>query len=86
MHLHYVENHSENKDQEIHGMKLSINAVETCNDFPLCMSMYKIQDTMQNDGPLQVLRLCHKCLATDKSRVGTRHSTILKIPSSPGSY
>ena len=47
---------AENKDEEITGMKLSIDTVSTTTDIPTCMSVNNIQEVTQNDTHLQDLK------------------------------
>ena len=42
-------NNNEGKDEEILGMSLIINAVETCTDIPKCMMAEEIRQPMQDD-------------------------------------
>ena len=46
----------QNKDEEIAGMNLSTDAVNTMTDIPACISIQDIQEATQNDIHLQALR------------------------------
>ena len=49
------QNHVENKDKEIRGMKLSINAITIVRNVPFCISICDVQEGMHNDFYLQKL-------------------------------
>ena len=39
----FRQNHNENKDTEIPGLQLSINAIQTATNIPECMIMSELQ-------------------------------------------
>ena len=49
-------NHKENKDAEIPGMQLNIDAIETMTDIPDCMTMQQLQQATSKDDHLQQLK------------------------------
>ena len=48
-------NHREGKDEEITGVILSINVIETCTDIPECIMTEDIRHAAQRDGHLNEL-------------------------------
>ena len=46
-------NHKENKDTEIHGMQVNMNAIWTTNNILECMTMHELQQTVYQDDHLQ---------------------------------
>ena len=51
-----MQNHCENKDEEIPSMNLCIDAKEACTNIPECMLTKEIQDTKQDEEHLLVLK------------------------------
>ena len=49
-------NHRENKDNEIQGMDIGIDALQIMTDVPDCMSILQIQQATTQDGHLQQLK------------------------------
>ena len=39
----FIQNHKENKDAEIHGMQLNINAIQTTTNILDCMTTQELQ-------------------------------------------
>ena len=50
--------HTEGKEEEIIGMNLDINAVQTCTHIPECMMVEEIGHAMQVDEHLNALTAC----------------------------
>ena len=50
------QNHKENKDAEIPGMQLNINAIQTSTNISDCMKIHKLQQTTSQDEHLQSLK------------------------------
>ena len=48
-------NHMENKDEEIHGMHIRVDAVQMSMNVPECMSIQQIQQATAQDKYLQWL-------------------------------
>ena len=42
-------NHSENKDEEIMGMQISINVIQSNTNIPECMTMCELQEVASQD-------------------------------------
>ena len=51
-------NHTEIRDQEIAGMRVNVNAINTLVNIPMCISMEDIQAPTQEDVHLWELNLC----------------------------
>ena len=49
-------NHTENRDQEIMGMNISIYTLSTATDVPVCTSIEDIRTTTGEDAELQTLQ------------------------------
>ena len=49
-------NHAKNKDEEIAGLKSSINAISTATDILICMSIQDIQEATHNNVHLHELK------------------------------
>ena len=49
-------NHMENKDEEIHGMGIRVDAIQTSLNVPECMSIQQIQQATAQDEHLQWLK------------------------------
>ena len=45
-------NHTENKDAEIHGMDIKVDAIQTTTNIPECMSMWQIHKATAQDDNL----------------------------------
>ena len=48
--------HTENKDDEILGMKINVNGIDTEMDIPKCMTVQEIQHTTIKDDHIPQLR------------------------------
>ena len=46
-------NHTENKDEEIPGMDIKVDAIQTATDIPECMSIPQLQQATAQDNHLQ---------------------------------
>ena len=49
----YRQNHNENKDEDIKGMRVSINAIQSTTNIPQCMTMHELQETTSQDQHLK---------------------------------
>ena len=47
--------HSKNKDEEIMGMQISMNAIQSTTNVPECMTMHELQGAMSQDQHLKHL-------------------------------
>ena len=50
------QNHKENKDMEIPGMQLNIDAIQTMTNIPDCMTIQQLQHATSQANHLQQLR------------------------------
>ena len=51
-----MQSQKENKDDEILGMKINMNAIDTAMDIPNCIDIQEIQQATVKDDHLQQLR------------------------------
>ena len=51
-----LQNHTENKDQEISGMSIGIHTVSMAVDVPVCTSIEDIRNAMSIDAELNLLQ------------------------------
>ena len=51
-----LHNHKENKDDPIQGMDIRVDAIQSVNDVPECMSISQIQQAIAKDEHLQWLK------------------------------
>ena len=73
-------NHMENKDEEMHGMDVRVDAIQMSMNIPECMSIPQIQQVTVQDEHLQWLKREHHCRMARNERLGTmRHKNLLVI-------
>ena len=49
------QNHNENKGEEITGMQISINVIQSTTKIPECLTMHELQEATSQDQHLQCL-------------------------------
>ena len=73
-------NHTENKDPEIPGMQLNIDAIQTIKNTPDSITVQQLQQaTSQDEHPTTVKRNTSSGLAREQIPDTTRHTNILDI-------
>ena len=79
------QNCKENKDEEIPGMQLNIDAIQTATNIPDCMTIQELQQATSQNGHLQELKEHHHRLPKEQRSNTTRLEKILGILRSHGS-
>ena len=52
------QNHKEDKDEDIAGMQVNINNIETSTDIPECIIIHDLQHETDQDNHFQQLKEC----------------------------
>ena len=73
------QNHKKSKDEEISGMQLNVDAIQTTTNTPDCMMMQQLQQAISRKLPATAQRLYHQRLTTEQRSNTTRHVNILDI-------